>query len=396
MSKIVLFLKSHVKGYTRRDGAYVAPHARKDGPGVHTDQGQLVLFTAPAKAPEDQTKYSPPDPHFYSKMSNNAPVESTSGSPMNQCPITAAALGEKGAAQLTDLLERLDTAGPIIKSRYAELRSDLSRCFERAARVEVSQPYLALPHEERQPEWATDVYYSCTTLGSAKKCKRILEMHAGTSAFAARGLTFFNEWEPIIARLDARKADITTTTAQRDEKKEVARRERALIPPTKLSALVKDAVEAHKPTVAAAYTDYVKLQYDRMVADLGEGLKGATNSRRWTRFYSNTMRPLLDSERKLSDSAVQAHAKAYADYVAEAMQGKIMGKAGELEQPEVKHMDGMNFVLTGELGGRKVSISQNTILNSSPLGTLFNQFPARIYVDGKFTSEAEFKKLQQK
>jgi hypothetical protein len=32
------------------------------------------------------------------------------------------------------------------------------------------------------------------------------------------------------------------------------------------------------------------------------------------------------------------------------------------------------------------------IMNVSSRGTLFNQFPARIYVDGKFTSEAKFKK----
>lgn len=383
MSDRILFLKSHVRGYTRHDGTYVAPHSRKDD--AHAAPGQLVLFTAGARpaAPGDNA----------SKMINNAPDETTSESPMTQCPITLAALGDR-APQFAALLERLDDTGPIIKTRYAELRSDLARCYERAARVEVTQPYLAMPHEAR-PDWATDVYYDATALVSLRKCKRILEKHAGSSAFAARGLAFFNEWEPVLAKLDARKAAVTTTAAQSEEKQAAVKRERELVPPSKLSVLVQDAVQAHKPVVAAEYADYVRHQYAAMVAELGEGLKGASNSRRWAKLYGRTMHMLLGPDRKLSETAVEAHARDYADYVAQAMQGKIMDKAGEIQNPEVKHMDGMNFVLTGELGDRKVSIVQGTILNSSPLGTLFNQFPARIYVDGKFTSEAAFKRLQQ-
>jgi hypothetical protein len=33
------------------------------------------------------------------------------------------------------------------------------------------------------------------------------------------------------------------------------------------------------------------------------------------------------------------------------------------------------------------------IINVSPKGKLFNQFPARIYVNGKFTSAAAYAKL---
>lgn len=39
-----------------------------------------------------------------------------------------------------------------------------------------------------------------------------------------------------------------------------------------------------------------------------------------------------------------------------------------------------------------VRIEQSVILNVSSKGKVSNQFPARIYVAGKFVSEAKFKK----
>lgn len=47
MNRIILLLKSHVAGYTRRDGTYVKPHNRKDG--AHPGEGQLALFLVPPK-----------------------------------------------------------------------------------------------------------------------------------------------------------------------------------------------------------------------------------------------------------------------------------------------------------------------------------------------------------
>lgn len=57
MSSIILFLKSHIAGYTRRDGTYVKPHNRKGGPAAHAEPGQLALFTTPASAPEKPQRH---------------------------------------------------------------------------------------------------------------------------------------------------------------------------------------------------------------------------------------------------------------------------------------------------------------------------------------------------
>jgi hypothetical protein len=72
---------------------------------------------------------------------------------------------------------------------------------------------------------------------------------------------------------------------------------------------------------------------------------------------------------------------------------KVNVKAGELTDSKVLRVSGANFRITGMKGDKKVMIEQNQIINVSVKGKLFNQFPARIYVDGKFYSAAAFKKI---
>lgn len=382
---LALFLKAHVKGYTRKDGTPVRPHEDSRQASLFDDGPSMpVLFF------NDVKEASPPT---YSNLSNNDPMQST-GIIMQDNPITIGALSDRQAKDFESYVDQLNASGPIIKSRYAELRQDLSRVYEAAARVEISAPYLAIENDSR-PEWFNTVYYDGTSIGSMKKCQRICQAHAG-DPLADRALAFFAEWAPIVARLDARKADITTAAAQRDEKKTAGRKAAELVPPTKLSMLVSAAVDARKPDLVEDYKRYVSDRFAAMVRDLGEDLAGLGKKENEGRrkFYENTLRPIMAPGRKINADKLQQRATEYADGVADSMRGKIMDKAGEIDAPELQHLNGMNFKLTGMMGGKKVSIEQNTIVNVSPLGTMFNQFPARIYVDGKFMPEAAFKKLQ--
>jgi hypothetical protein len=86
------------------------------------------------------------------------------------------------------------------------------------------------------------------------------------------------------------------------------------------------------------------------------------------------------------------HAKCYADATVEEWLGKINAKLGDLVDAEVKRMDGVAFLITGSRNDHKVAIEQRMIVNVSARGTPFNQFPARIRVDGKAISEAAYKK----
>ena len=162
------------------------------------------------------------------------------------------------------------------------------------------------------------------------------------------------------------------------------------------------ALEAYKPELAARYETLIRWQFSKMVQDLGPALANVGNDGRWARVWYVRMSNLVaryDNLGKLLDAAILNEARLarvsaqYADDVVESWKGKITAKLGELENAQVDNMGDMQFRITGTKHGRHVMIEQTVILKASPNGVLFNQFPARIYVDGKFTSEAAFNRL---
>ena len=71
---------------------------------------------------------------------------------------------------------------------------------------------------------------------------------------------------------------------------------------------------------------------------------------------------------------------------------KIVGKVGAVESATLRN-GGANYTLDLAKDGRSIRIDQNIVWKVSSRGNWFAQFPARIYVDGKFTSEAQFKAM---
>jgi hypothetical protein len=163
------------------------------------------------------------------------------------------------------------------------------------------------------------------------------------------------------------------------------------------------ALEAYKPELAARYETLIRWQFGKMVQDLGPKLPNVGNDGRWARVWYNTMTFLVtrsdDQGRRLEaailDEARLARVAAeYANDVVVSWEQKIAAKLGELESAQIKNMGDMQFYITGIKHGHRVTIEQTVILKTSPKGVLFNQFPARIYLNGKFTSEAAFKRLR--
>jgi hypothetical protein len=368
-----LFGSTHVETRTRKDGVVQKYH---------------VAAGEQQKPKQD-----------YSNTSNINPVMNEQGGKVDaeSCTITLGALEQVGPKRvqwfkgaINEMNQALE-AGSIIKARYAEVRSQLGSAFDQAFNKVKYGLYLSVPHEQR-PDWFQDAYYASSGLTGIKKIAKTVQPHAG-HPLADATLALLGEWEPILAKVDQLKDKVTTVTAQRTEKKAAEVKARALVPRTKLSEVVQAAVHAYKPKLVELYADHVTKLYNRIVEDLGQDLSRVGDST-WAKTYSETLRPLLGAGRKLDPARVAAKANEYAEDVAEMMQGKIMSKAGQLDNPEVKALDGGRFHLAGEIGGKPVRIEQNIILNWSKYGTPFNQFPARITVDGKAMSEAEFKKLQ--
>jgi hypothetical protein len=74
----------------------------------------------------------------------------------------------------------------------------------------------------------------------------------------------------------------------------------------------------------------------------------------------------------------------------ESFAHKLVQKLGQFGEFEATFARGGDFTIKGVVNGHKVVVDQQTIFKISSQGTPFNQFPARIYVDGKFTPAAKY------
>lgn len=159
------------------------------------------------------------------------------------------------------------------------------------------------------------------------------------------------------------------------------------------------ALEAQAPELSATFAKMIRARYDRCVDRFGPALRGIHNSAEYG-FAKNTLGlvtkrqgdrmgdPVLLVEEKLV-----AFCDRLADETVKAWLGKIEAKMGDLDAAEVHRVNATSFIITGTRAGRAVRIEQQMIVNVSSKGTLFNQFPARIRVDGKALSEAKYRAL---
>jgi len=174
------------------------------------------------------------------------------------------------------------------------------------------------------------------------------------------------------------------------------------------SEALKAALEARIPELTANYTRLIGQQYDFLVGEFTNTFDNVSNSKYYS-LWTETVRrvvvctnPVEGSRNRTRDGAaiyalnpeaVERMAVAHATETVMAWANKIEGKMGELEKAECLHINGCRFAIVGIKNGNNVRIEQDMILNVSSKGKVFNQFPARIYVNLKFMSEAKFKQL---
>ena len=170
---------------------------------------------------------------------------------------------------------------------------------------------------------------------------------------------------------------------------------------TKTDAL-KESMLVYAPALSADYEEYVRRQFKEIIDDLGTELKGVYSSSRWARPFQ-AIRDSVHQEvassgwtstYSLDDTKLKQNAKRYGEQVSLEWYGKLREKLGELENVTVSPPNrGGDVTVTGDHKGDKVRIDQQRIFKVSQLGTPFHQFPARIYVNDKFMSEAAYKKV---
>lgn len=161
------------------------------------------------------------------------------------------------------------------------------------------------------------------------------------------------------------------------------------------------ALEAHAPRFAEYYREQTSRLFDRLTKEYGPALRGIYNS--GESYYMAVVQQITDRAKSssfnepytLNEEKLAAYADKAAKELVTAWIGKIEQKVGELDSPEVCHVNGYAYLITGTRDGHHVSINQNMIVNVSKHGLLFNQFPARITVDGKKISAAAYAKMDK-
>ena len=164
---------------------------------------------------------------------------------------------------------------------------------------------------------------------------------------------------------------------------------------------LKEQLEAYKDKLQAQYIDSVTSTLGWLQRMYGLNLRGKNenvslrNSKHYKVLENIGGSTYMDTDGNyhIDQAAAADNGREYANATIEAWHDKIMHKVKDLQNSTVHHLDGNRFIISGERDGKKISIEQDMIINRSTNGTVFNQFPARIYVDGKFHSEAAYKKL---
>lgn len=101
--------------------------------------------------------------------------------------------------------------------------------------------------------------------------------------------------------------------------------------------------------------------------------------------------PVIGIETKAD--AIAKAAGRYGEAMAANFIEKFNAKLGEVENVECQRASSGWLLFTATKGGHKVTVDQARVLKVSSNGKWFHQWPARIYVDGKFTPEAKFKAM---
>lgn len=169
---------------------------------------------------------------------------------------------------------------------------------------------------------------------------------------------------------------------------------------------ISNEFDAMVPAIAADYVAWVTKQCERLVAMDAKKLAQLPHSFGYEGGLFRQLRHFLvtidengnDTNRfrytfRVNHDRIAAKAVEYAQAQVDSFKAKLEAKLVDLTNVRDLNIRGLEFTFNANLGDRKVRVEQTTVLKCSNKGTVFNQWPCRIYLDGKFISEAAFKKL---
>lgn len=174
--------------------------------------------------------------------------------------------------------------------------------------------------------------------------------------------------------------------------------------------VLKETMLQYVPELEQDYKEFVREKLKLMQGNLGPALPRVHSSHKWVRLFQSIRGNLRKDHPTggsglsflvydtipyiVAESALERNAKAYGERVALEWYNKMTSKLGDTSVTHVSEPTrGGDLIIKGRLSGSDIRLEQQRIINVSSRGLLFHQFPARIYVDGKFMSEAVYKRL---
>ena len=173
---------------------------------------------------------------------------------------------------------------------------------------------------------------------------------------------------------------------------------------TKINTIV-EAFDKTKPLIAADYIAHIEKEVSWVIENHADAILNHFKSSKLSSFIQQRIRqvrPFLKMSSDRPDSTVigtkkehlEKTATLYADAQVASFTSKLIKKLANLDDCEVSHQSmAGTFTIKGTIKGKKVVVSQSCVFKISPNGLPFNQWPALIYVDGKFTPETVFKNI---
>ncbi|MDD5150378.1 MAG: hypothetical protein PHC28_07815 [Flavobacterium sp.] len=155
--------------------------------------------------------------------------------------------------------------------------------------------------------------------------------------------------------------------------------------------------------LAKEYQKQLRYTYEGLVESFGISMKGIYASG-YSELFKTTIKPICDYSKDVlkpndpnpyiinEDKLEKFSIKLAQDSILQ-WKAKIIKKIGNIKNIHCENINSTSFYITGEFNEYYIKIEQQMIVNISSKGKLFNQFPARIYVDGKKISESKYKQL---
>lgn len=170
--------------------------------------------------------------------------------------------------------------------------------------------------------------------------------------------------------------------------------------------ILKAAFMARAPELAADWADYVRRVYTHVAESFAGGVVPYSVHHQATHYMdiTTTLRDGCKFEvvrgedgrqagiLMLDEAHLATKAKDYGDQAALDWFHKTNAKLGDVSSVEMG-APGSSMQVVAERDGKKIVLDQQRIINTSPKGKLFHQFPSRLYVDGKFVPEAAYKAM---